>query len=127
MKNLLRATTVAAILASAFVAPAMAQTTDRGKTLFMQCRACHTLTAGEPNKVGPNLSRFLTRAPLSARGFRYSPAFVAAKTRWTRASLDRWLERPSVFISGNTMAFGGMRSAEDRAVLIAWLATATNR
>jgi len=28
---------------------------QRGQTLFLQCRACHSLEAGGANKVGPNL------------------------------------------------------------------------
>lgn len=103
----------------------MAQSVGRGQILFLQCRACHTLKAGEPNKVGPNLHKMFSRPPLAAPGFKYSTAFVAAKPRWTPASIDKWLERPGAMLKGTTMAFGGMPKAADRAQLIAWLQTAT--
>jgi cytochrome c len=102
-----------------------AQPAPRGQILFLQCRACHTLKAGEPNKVGPNLSNLFTRAPLGAPGFKYSAAFAAAKPRWTPVSLDRWLERPGAVVKGTSMAFAGMAKADDRTTLIAWLQGAT--
>lgn len=112
--------------AALLVAPTLAAAQQpRGSILFIQCRACHTLKAGEANKVGPNLSQMFSRAALSAPGFKYSPAFVAAKPRWTPASLDRWLERPGTVIKGTTMAFAGMPKPADRAALIAWLQEAT--
>ena len=104
---------------------AAAQSPPRGQLLFLQCRACHTLKAGEPNKVGPNLHRIFARAPLTAPGYVYSAAFVAARPRWTPALLDRWLERPGATLKGTTMAFGGMARPADRAALIAGLQTAT--
>ena len=116
-----------AIALTLFALPtlAAAQTRERGSLLFLQCRACHTLKAGEPNKVGPNLHRMFARAPLAAPGFAYSAAFVAAKPRWTPALLNRWLERPGAELKGTTMAFGGMAKPADRATLIAWLQATT--
>ena len=102
-----------------------AQPAPKGQILFLQCRACHTVKAGEPNKVGPNLSRLFTREPLGAPDFKYSAGFTAARPRWTAASLDRWIERPSAVVKGTTMAFAGMAKTEDRATLIAWLQEAT--
>ena len=102
-----------------------AQPAPRGQLLFLQCRACHTVKAGEPNKVGPNLNLLFTRDPLGAPGFKYSAAFAAAKPRWTAASLDHWIERPGAVVKGTTMAFAGIAKPEDRAALIAWLQAAT--
>ena len=103
----------------------VAQTRERGSILFLQCRACHTLKLGEPDKVGPNLHRMFTRAPLAAPGYTYSVAFVAAKPRWTPMLLDRWLERPGAMLKGTTMAFGGIAKSNDRTALIAWLQATT--
>ena len=115
-----------AFLALVLIAtPAAAQDAKRGQLLFLQCRACHNLKAGEPNKVGPNLNGFLKRAGASAPGFKYSAAFVAAKPKWTDATLDAWLMRPGMLVKGTTMAFAGMASPADRAAMITYLKTAT--
>ena len=117
------------VLALVFLAtPVMASAQDaakRGPILFLQCRACHTLKAGEAHKVGPNLHGFLARAGASAVGFKYSAAFAAAKPRWTDATLDAWLARPGQLVKGTNMAFAGMAKPADRAMLIAYLKTAT--
>lgn len=118
---------LAAIL---FLVPTMASAQDlvakRGQLLFLQCRACHSLKAGEPHRVGPNLNGFLSRPRASAPGFKYSTAFAAAKPRWTDATLDAWLARPALLVKGTNMAFAGMAKAEDRVALIAYLRTATD-
>lgn len=113
------------LLVMAMPIAALAQPAPRGQILFLQCRACHTLEAGGVNKVGPNLNKMFVRPALGAAGFKYSAAFVAAKPRWTAASLDNWLARPGATIKGSSMAFAGMAKPDDRATLIAWLQTAT--
>ena len=104
---------------------ASAQTVPRGQILYLQCRACHTLKAGEPHKVGPNLHRIFVRPPLAAKDFKYSPIFQTAKPKWTPEMLDKWLERPGTLYKGTTMAFAGMAKPADRAQLIAWVKEAT--
>ncbi len=117
---------VAAMAGAATAAtPPAAPAPGRGPLLFLQCRACHTVEAGGPNKVGPNLNGIFDRVPLSAPGYRYSAAFQAARPRWNAASLDAWLARPRAVVPGTNMAFAGMPRAEDRAALIAWLRQAT--
>jgi cytochrome c len=116
---------LALVLITAPMAASAQDAAKRGPILFLQCRACHTLKAGEPHKVGPNLNGFLARAGASAPGFKYSAAFAAAKPRWTDATLDAWLARPGQLVKGTNMAFAGMTKSDDRAALIAYLKTAT--
>jgi len=97
----------------------------RGQTLFLQCRACHSLEAGEPHKVGPNLSGMFGRKAGLAEGFAYSPALSESDVVWTPESLNAWLERPSEFLPGNRMVFIGVKKPVDRANLIAYLQQAT--
>ena len=40
-------------------------------------------------------------------------------------SFDAWLQAPTEFLPGTTMAFAGYGDARDRAALIAWLVAAT--
>ncbi len=112
---------LAGAAAAAASASAPAVSPSRGPLLFLQCRACHTVEAGGPNKVGPNLNGIFTRPALSAQGYRYSAAFQAARPRWNAASMDAWLARPRAVVPGTNMAFAGIPRAEDRAALMAWL------
>ena len=97
----------------------------RGQTLFLQCRACHSLEAGEPHKVGPNLNGMFGRKAGVAAGFDYSPAVMESDIVWSPEALDAWLERPSDFLPGNRMVFIGVKKPADRANLIAYLQQAT--
>ena len=108
-------------------APAAAAAPDadfkRGRLLYIQCRACHELKAGEPNKVGPSLHGMIGRKSALAEGFVYSPALKAANLTWDRATLDRWMEKPSALVPGNAMAFAGIANPKDRAALITYIET----
>ena len=94
---------------------------DQGTVLFLQCRACHSLEAAGPNKVGPNLHGVFGRKAGLAPGYAYSEAVTNAKIVWSDEALDHWLARPSEFLPGNRMVFVGIRKPEDRANLIAYL------
>lgn len=114
------------ILVTALLAPPVAaQDVARGKLLYLQCRACHTLAKAEPHKVGPNLHGILGRPAATAPGFKYSRALAASKLRWTDADLDRWLTAPGQMVRGTTMAFAGIARPADRAAVIAYLKSAT--
>jgi cytochrome c len=98
----------------------------RGRLLFIQCRACHEVKAGLPHKVGPNLSGMLGRKAGTATGFtQYSPALRAWGQVWDAALLDKWIEKPSSVVPGNSMAFAGLTAQRDRAALIAYLQAET--
>lgn len=99
--------------------------TKRGQTLYLQCRACHSLAEGEPHKVGPNLYGMFGRKVGLAPGFDYSPAVQESDVVWTPEALNAWLERPSEFLPGNRMVFIGVKKPADRANLIAYLQQAT--
>jgi len=94
---------------------------ERGQTLFMQCRACHSLNEGGPNKVGPNLFGVFGRKVGLTPGFAYSDAMANSDVIWTEEAMDAWLARPSQFLPGNRMIFFGIKDAQDRASLIAYL------
>jgi len=98
---------------------------QRGEMLFLQCRACHSLAEGEPNKVGPNLHGVFGRNAGLAAGFAYSDAFVNADVTWSPETMNDFLARPSQFIPGNRMVFMGVGKPQDRANLIAFLQQAT--
>jgi cytochrome c len=118
---------VAATMAGAVQAQAPAAGGDpaaelkRGRLLYIQCRACHELKADQPHKVGPNLHGMMGRKAAAAEGFAYSAALKGANLTWDRATLDKWIEKPSAVVPGNAMAFAGVANPKDRAALIAYI------
>jgi cytochrome c len=117
-----------ALTAFAFVAAtsaAPAQDAAAGKKVFARCGACHAVGAGAKNKVGPELNGVVGRVPGSVEGFKYSPAMVEyGKAHvWDAATLDAYLENPKGAVPGNKMAFAGLKKPEERANVLAYLAT----
>ncbi len=94
---------------------------EYGNNLAMQCRACHTFDEGASGSLGPSLYGLFGRPVGSIDGYPYSPALTNASFYWTPRALDAWLAQPSRFLPGNSMAYAGLRSQEDRDALIAAL------
>jgi cytochrome c len=104
--------------------PALAEgDPEAGKRAFAKCTACHTVEAGTHRPTGPSLAGVVGRAAGTAEGFRYSPAMQKSDVTWDDESLHSYLENPRGFIRGNRMAFPGIRNAQERADLIAYLKT----
>lgn len=97
----------------------------RGEILSFACQACHALTlAGGPD-IGPSLYGMFGRPAASLPDFQYSDALRSVDFIWTAERLDAWLQAPTDFLPGTTMAFAGYGNAQDRESLIAWLESAT--
>ncbi|MCL4109749.1 UNVERIFIED_CONTAM: hypothetical protein GTU68_018476 [Idotea baltica] len=93
-----------------------------GERVFNKCKACHKLEDGA-NGTGPHLYSVVNRATGAVDGFGYSGALVAVTDAWTPEALDGFLENPKSYAPGTKMAFAGLKKAEDRANLIAYLST----
>ncbi|WP_232796441.1 c-type cytochrome [Roseovarius salinarum] len=91
-----------------------------GKNVFNRCRACHKLEEGQ-NGVGPHLYGVVGSDVASVEDFRYSSALEDLGGKWTPERMDAWLENPRDFAPGNKMSFAGLRDAEDRAAVIAYM------
>ncbi len=94
---------------------------ERGRKLYLQCRACHSLKENEPHKIGPNLFKIIGSTAGSMKGYNYSDALSKSEIVWTIENLDLWLEKPYEIIPSNKMVFSGMRKQEDRNDLIAYV------
>ena len=120
----------AAVVAGAFALPAIAQTAAAmpkgnaaaGEKVFMQCKVCHTVEKGV-NRVGPSLFGVVGRKSGMAPGYKYSPANLKSGDIWTEATLMKYLEAPMKFMPGTKMAFAGLKKPQDRADIVAFLAT----
>lgn len=94
----------------------------RGQALFAQCAICHTVEPGV-QRLGPSLHGVIGRAAGSVDGFAYSPAMRDSAISWSEPELYEYLRDPQGKISGTSMAFAGLADPQNRADLIAWLAT----
>ncbi len=95
---------------------------DAGKKVFAKCAVCHTAVAGK-NGLGPSLFGVVGRPSASVPGYNYSDAMKAAGKTWDDQTLDAYLTDPKAAAPGNKMAFAGLPKPEDRANVIAYLAT----
>jgi cytochrome c len=59
-------------------------------------------------------------------GYNYSEALKTSGLVWDAATMDKWIENPRGLVEGTKMAYVGMKSAEDRAALVAWLKVNTS-
>ncbi len=94
-----------------------------GQKLFKKCGICHTVAAGGPNRIGPNLFGIVGRAVGGHAGFGYSGAMAGLGGTWTVEMLNGFLAKPKEFLPDTKMKFSGLKKVEDRANLIAYLAT----
>lgn len=93
-----------------------------GQGLFRPCAACHSVDPGV-NGAGPSLFGVVDRAPGTEAGYTFSGGFAAVADAWTPENLNHFIESPKGMIATTTMSYNGMRGAQDRANLIAYLAT----
>ena len=98
---------------------------EDGAKVFRKCSACHKLEAGA-NGTGPYLYGVVNRDVAAADGFSYSSAMASHGGTWTPEELSHFLEKPSSYMSGTSMSFAGLRKAEDRVNVIAYLESLSN-
>lgn len=106
--------------------PAAAQegNAEEGAEVFKKCRACHDVGPDAKNKVGPLLNGIIGRKAGTIEGFAYSDANRTAGAgglAWTEDVLFKYLENPLTFMKGTKMAFAGLKDAQDRKDVIAYL------
>ncbi|MCT4683004.1 MAG: cytochrome c family protein [Roseicyclus sp.] len=92
-----------------------------GERLWRQCSACHALNGNDG--VGPHLNGVVNRPKGTADGFNYSDTLASMGGEWTPENLSNFIANPREYAPGTAMAYNGMRDVEDRANLIAYLAT----
>ena len=103
----------ATLLASADVAA--------GEKAFGKCKSCHKLDGTDG--VGPHLNGVVDRDKGSVAGFNYSPAAQAMEGVWTPENLNGFIADPKGYMPGTKMTFAGIKNPQERANLIAYLAT----
>ncbi len=97
-----------------------------GEKVFRKCMACHAVGADAKNKVGPVLNGVVGRHAGAIEDFNYSDAMKAKGEEglvWDPEALAAFLEKPRDYVNGTKMSFAGLRKEEERADVIAYLAT----
>lgn len=97
-----------------------------GEKVFKKCSACHKVGDGAKNATGPMLNGIVGRAAGVSEGFKYSKPLMemgAGGLVWDDTALHSFIENPKAFMKGTKMAFAGLKKAEDRDAVIAYLAT----
>ena len=94
-----------------------------GEEAFAQCSGCHNADAGGPHQAGPNLHGVFGQQAGSKEGYPYSDALASSEITWDYASLDRFLSNPAGYVEGTSMVAGAVRDGEERAAIVAYLAS----
>ncbi|MDA4847925.1 c-type cytochrome [Hoeflea poritis] len=98
---------------------------EGGQKAFRKCAACHTVENGGANRVGPNLWDVVDRPVAAAAGFGYSTAMQdyseGGEKKWEYENLNAFLEAPRRYMRGTAMGFAGVKKADERADLIAYM------
>jgi cytochrome c len=98
-----------------------------GKSIFQQCRACHTITADGANMTGPNLYNVWGRTAGTKENYAYSDPVKGLGFAWDADKLNQWLEGPKSFVPGTKMTFVGLPNPQDRIDVIGYLRTQSDK
>jgi cytochrome c len=92
-----------------------------GEKAFSKCKACHKIDGS--NGTGPHLNGVVGRARGGVEGFKYSDAMLADKSPWAPELIYAFLKNPKEYVPGTKMGFAGIAKPEDRANVVAYLAS----
>ena len=92
-----------------------------GENVFKKCAACHSITKGGKNNIGPALYNVVGRKIGVVSDYKYSKALSEYGKEWTFEELNGYLIKPAKWIKGTKMAFAGLRKEKDRASVILYL------
>ena len=98
-----------------------------GKNVFLQCAACHVATPGASATIGPTLWNVVGRAIAGEPGFEYSESLKQVGGDWSFERLNVYLFDPKLLAPQGRMPFPGIKSADERVHLIAYLRTLSDK
>jgi len=89
---------------------------------YGKCKACHKIDGSDG--TGPHLNGVVNRGKGAVGGYDYSDALLALTSEvWSAENLNGFLQNPKGYMPGTKMIFAGLRDVEDRANVIAYLAS----
>ena len=96
-----------------------------GQKTARVCGTCHSFNKGEAAKMGPNLYGVVGGPHAHMAGFAYSEAMIAMRDMqghmWGFDELNHFIYSPRTHLPGTKMSFPGLKNDQDRANVIAWL------
>ena len=92
-----------------------------GKKVFKKCAACHSITKGGGNKIGPALWGVLGRQAGLISNYKYSKAMAAHGKSWSFEEMNGFLIKPKDWIKGTKMTFMGLKKETERAAVILYM------
>lgn len=99
----------------------------KGEKIYERCSACHAI---DRDRTGPRHAGLFGRVAGSVPNFPYSAAMKKAGANglvWNDDTLNAFLESPTTYIPGTRMGYAGVKDAQERADLIAYLKKATRQ
>ncbi|MFZ0206088.1 MAG: cytochrome c family protein [Roseiarcus sp.] len=87
------------------------------------CQTCHSFEKGGPIRVGPPLWGVVGRHKGSFPGYSYSEGMKSKGGDWTYDDLNVFLTKPSAYVAGTKMTFGGEAEESKRADIVDYLHT----
>lgn len=92
-----------------------------GEKTYGKCKSCHSIEGKD--MTGPHMNGVVGRARASVAGYAYSAGMASVQVPWTGEELYAFLKAPKQYVPGTKMGFAGLADPQDRANLIAYLAT----
>ncbi len=92
-----------------------------GAKIFKKCAACHSISEGGANKIGPALWGVLGRKAGSLSDYKYSKALIAHGKLWSFDEMNGFLTKPKNWIKGTKMSFAGLKNEKERAAVILYM------
>ncbi len=96
---------------------------DGKRAAARHCVVCHSFEKGGKVVYGPNLFDITGKPAGVIEGYQYSAAMKNSGLTWTDTNLVGFLANPEQFIKGTKARFPGLKSAKQKADILAYMKT----
>lgn len=93
------------------------------KVALKHCKVCHSFNKGGKVVFGPNLWDIAGKPAAAIKGFKYSKALKNSGLIWTEKNIIGFMSDPENFVKGTTARFPGLKTAKDKADIVAYIKT----